>query len=183
MSILKPVVKTSLLAALFFLVVVSLGIKYHWVEKMRPSEQQKEIPIPVAKEANQSVLAVDDTDPVKGKENEFEPEMITDVDYADVVANMDKTQILEACTELYTQTEHDPVLKELAIGDCVVSNYSESEDGGITRSKNNRQVQTLRKNATLACWKELQLGGSEFSQLEQQLLIGVCVANRLSLEK
>ena len=181
MSIIKPVVKTSLLAALFFLVIVSLGIKYHWVEKIRPSEQQKEIPIPIVVEENQSVQNGGGAEPVK--ENEFEPEVITDVDYADVLAKMDKTQIQEACTELYTQTEQDPILKELAIGDCVVSNFSDSENEQISRSKNNRQIQTLRKNATLSCWKELQLGGSDYSQLEQQLLIGVCVANRLSLEK
>ena len=185
MSFFKPIIKTSILAALSFFIIVILGMKYHWIEKIHlGNDKQQVIPIPARSEKEQvsqtSTLQEEKNSLVKSSDKDFEPTVVTDVDYAEVIAKMDKEGVFEACTSLYANSDQLLELKELAIADCVVSNYSEPDKKTESSSSNNRQKQIQKKNATLACWKELQLGGTDYSKLEQQLLVGVCVADKLS---
>ncbi len=177
MQLLKPFIKTFIVSSVLFFILVFLGMKYHWVGFFQNKNNQNiELDIP----QNTALSASDATPRLTGIE-EFQPEIISAEESATLIVNMTKNQIKSHCIALYKNSSADEVLKEFAIGDCVISNYKEvikedtSQETSVFKSTNNRQIQINNKNITLAC--EQKVSQMVYSNdIERQLLQGVCVS-------
>jgi len=173
---LKSFIKTALISIVIFFALVFLGMKYHWIGYFQRGNNQDmtlSIPdIPVSPElANNGVEE-------ENVEGDFQPEIIQTLSSDSLLDNMTKIQVEENCQQLY-QEETDELLLELAVGNCVLSNYNDpyqevSEEKGT--SSNNRQKQTQKKNAIDTCSQKVD-EISYNNEIERQLLVGICVSD------
>jgi len=173
---LKSFIKTALISIILFFSLVFLGMKYHWIGFFQTGNNQDmtlSIPdLPVSPElANNGV----EEEKIEG---DFQPEIIPTLSSDSLIENMTKNQVEENCLQLY-QEETDELLLELAVGNCVLSNFNDpyqelSEERGT--ASNNRQKQTHKKNIINTCSQKVD-EMSYNNEIERQLLIGICLSN------
>ena len=179
MLFLKPFIKTIILAAILFFLLIYLGMKYHWVETFQNKVNRIELNIP----AQSAVIGeFDNVKLDEGSPKDFQPSLIQgqeqeqEQEASALLADMTKGQIAERCQKLFRKTAMDKDLRELAVGDCVVSIYRKKT---ILSSIQNRQAQVKRKNATQQCQRTIN--HTKFSnEVERQLLVGICVSDKLN---
>ncbi|HIQ14174.1 MAG TPA: hypothetical protein EYH38_01205 [Leucothrix sp.] len=175
MLFLKPFIKTIILAAILFFLLIYLGMKYHWVETFQNKVNKIELNIP----AQSAVIGeFDNVKLDEGSPKDFQPILIQGQEQgaSALLADMTKGQIAEQCQKLFRKTAMDKDLRELAVGDCVVSIYRKKT---ILSSIQNRQDQVKRKNATQQCQRTIN--HTKFSnEIERQLLVGICVSDKLN---
>jgi hypothetical protein len=199
MLFLKPLIKTTLIASVLFFALVYLGMKYHWIGYLDGNNDKAiELAIP----ANAAALKNDPTKSNTFKSNDavnsdlssdqnasenpedFTPEIIQTVrSSSNAAVNMSKEQIKTGCTNLLKRTITDAGLLELAIGDCVISNFRDSireikSNEESVRSTKNRQAQIQKNNIRNACIQRLNRKNYT-NEVEKQLLLGICMSREL----
>lgn len=174
MLFLKPFIRTIILATILFFLLVYLGMKYHWVETFQNKANKIELNIP----AQSSVIGEFDNVKIEGSIKDFQPSLIQGKKHkvSALLADMTKGQIAERCQQLFRKTAMDKGLRELAVGDCVVSIYRKNPS---IRSTQNRQIQIKRQNATQQCQRTINQTKVS-NEIERQLLVGICVSDKLN---
>ena len=179
---LKPFFKTILLSGLIFVLIVILGSRYHWAEKIKFNKNddvQLKLPlVDKSKPSNSNIVSVS---LVTTNENDekFEPKLMANNNIISSVSLLSKEQVVQKCRQLYQDSKLEGLFLELAIGDCVVSNYNETIKEKA-QSTNNRQAQTVKMNAEKACKQKVMNDTNGYTKLEQQLLVGICVSDQLN---
>ena len=184
MLFLKPLIKTILVSCILFFALVYLGMKYHWVG-FNQNDKSTELKIP----KRSSTLDSENIDKISqfnnivtDNEEDFHPQIIQTVSSNSLVYHMTKMQVAKSCTQLLSNKVKDVGLLELAIGDCVISNYRDSiietqvEEGEI-RSTKSRQAQLRRNNVLKTCQQSLSFE-SYSNEIEKQLLLGICISGK-----
>ena len=174
MLFLKPFIRTIILATILFFLLVYLGMKYHWVEIFQNKANKIELNIPT----QSKVIGGFNNIKVEGSPKDFQPSLIQgkEQEASAQLAEMTKEQIAERCQQLFKKTAMDKGLRELAVGDCVVSIFREKNS---LRSPQNRETQIKRQNATQQCQRTINK--TKFSnEIEKQLLLGICVSDKLN---
>lgn len=191
---LKPLLRTIILASILFFLLVYLGIKYHWGDAIKKiiSNQQTQIELKIPKveepKVNPTIInhKVDEVGEGAGLPeniNIFQPEIIKNTPATSVVDAMTKDQIALQCQQLYYQVlgMDEDINAELLIGNCVVSNYQEPFENSIKTPQIIQNEQHLKVKAINTCRQKLLRPENEsFSGIEIQLLIGVCVSNQMT---
>ncbi len=174
---LKPFIKTLLISALLFFALVFLGMKYHWIGFFQ-TKNDKNIELAIPEVAPPPDVANNGVEE-EIVEGEFQPEIIVTQESGTLVENMTKEQVEKSCQQLY-QAESDMTLLELAIGDCVLSNfndpYQEVNFEGNASSTNNRQKLIQKRNILNKCQQKIDQMAYN-NEVERQLLMGVCASN------
>ena len=90
---------------------------------------------------------------------------------------MNKEQITEHCINLLSQSIKDTLTLELATVNCVVSNFQET-----FQNINSEPVkESINKKRVLQEQCRLEYNRSpQYSLLEKQLLIGICISDNLN---
>ena len=168
----KPIFKTLLLSVFCFVLLVALGMKYHWVDLLDSSKSDIELILP------QSSPALETRARKVVSEPSFPLEIIHSTKQP-ITANMSKQQILEGCLQLYNKIglTNDTMI-DVIVGDCVVSNYQETIQDTSVRKKSPEQVQQ-RRTIEHHCYQQVN-NDARFTAIEKQLLWGVCVSDSLS---
>jgi hypothetical protein len=191
MTFLKPLVKTVFLSSILFFALVYLGMKYHWIG-FNPNDNDKKLELKIPKHsqtlasntANHSLLSSEGSE--DESEKGYQPQIIQTSRSSSLVINMTKAQVIESCTQLLRKKMADTNMLELAVGDCVISNYRDpiietSLEWGAMRSTSNRQVQLRRNNILKICKQSISSANTaKFSnEIEKQLLLGICISGKL----
>jgi len=174
MLFLKPFIRTIILAAILFFLLVYLGMRYHWIETFQNKTNEIELNIPT----QSKVIGEFNNVKVEGSPKDFQPSLIQgqEQEANAQLAEMTKEQIAERCQQLFRKTAMDKGLIDLAVGDCVVSIFREKT---LINSTQNRQIQLKRQNATQQCQRTINK--TQFSnEIERQLLLGICVSDKLN---
>jgi hypothetical protein len=180
MLFLKPLLKTIIISSLLFFVLVYLGMKYHWIGFYPDDNKNMELTIP----DSPAMLNTNNSTNVNSEMNqaseEFQPQIIQSVRFSTAVSNLNKEQIRESCTSLLRRTILNVGLLELAVGDCVISNYRDSireidvNTESLSSAKNG-QVQIQKNNSKNACIRRLNHKNYS-NEVEKQLLLGICMS-------
>ena len=86
-------------------------------------------------------------------------------------------QITEHCSNLLSQNIKDALTLELATVNCVVSNFQET----FQNINNDSETKNLSKKRSVQEQCRLQYNKSpQYSLLEKQLLIGICISDALN---
>jgi predicted transcriptional regulator len=153
-----------------------LGIKYHWGDhfnKITPIYSELEIPqLDKSKYDAIEVNHMDKADEV------YVPEIVVEDKSVLFVESMNKKQVIEFCKDLLSKTIKDEIQLELAVTNCVVSNYQDSYQNSFTVDEAEKRKK-LRQIATKKCSSELNHIKTD-SEIEKQLLMGICVSDELS---
>ena len=128
MPFLKPLIKTLLASCILFFSLVYLGMEYHWIG-FNKNDKGKNIELKIPERAQ--TLASKSSDNFSqhnnvvtaNEEGSFQPQIMQTARSSSLVTHMTKMQVTESCTQLLTKKIADVELLELAIGDCVLSNY------------------------------------------------------------
>ena len=153
-----------------------LGIKYHWGDHFnKKAPIYSELEIPQLDKSKYDAIEVNHMDKA---DEVYVPEIVVDDKSVSFVESMNKEQVIVLCKDIFSKTIKGEIQLELAVTNCVVSNYQDSyqnvltADGAIKRKK-------LRQIATKKCSSELN-HIKTYSVIEKQLLIGICVSDELS---
>ncbi len=166
----KPILKTLLLSALGFFLLVVLGMKYHWVDFLKSPKSDVELILP---QSPATLKAIE-----KSSEASFPLEIIHSTKQP-ITANMSKQQILAGCLQLYSKLGvSDDTMIDVIAGDCVVSNYQETIQNTSVQKKTPAQIQQ-RRTLEYRCHQQVK-GDARLTPVEKQLLWGVCVSDGLS---
>jgi len=113
----------------------------------------------------------------------YQPEIIKNGPTIALIDSMTKDQIALQCQQLYNSSfdmANDPTV-DLLIGNCVVSNYQEPFEETPKTPQMLQQEQRIKQRAISNCqYQILQPDNSSLSNIEKQLLIGICVSNQIS---
>lgn len=176
MSSLKPFIRVTILSCVLSLLLIYLGIQYHWGDYLKPGSQtQVTLTIP-AKPKDIEV-----TELVKPLADTYNPELLENTVQSTILDSMNKEQMTEYCKTLFGKEIRDSILLELASVNCVVSNYQEtyqSIDEGITRS--DAEIKEIRQLRNQCAPQFIQ--SDEYTPIEKALLIGVCVSDGLNAQ-
>lgn len=173
MLFLKPIIRTTFLSAILAFLLIFLGIKYHWGGYLKSKPQvTAELKIP---EMPSLSLNQNEALSKSGNIQVFEPQIISEDKSLSLISSMNKGQIEEQCINLLSRSINDRLSLDLAVANCVVSNYQ------ATLQNSEELVETSEVKTSL-----IKLCGSEVSRLanhslvEKQLLIGICVSDQLA---
>jgi hypothetical protein len=177
----KPVVLTLLFAILLFSVLVVLGVKYHWSGFSFNSDTGiQELTIPEEKERGtfkpvENSAVDDDTSEV------FTPEILNaNSNINSLLESMTKQQINQSCQVLMNKVRVNDPTVDLAILNCVVSNFQETFQDNSNQEKNNEEqlldMSEKEFEVKQQCIQEnMFLEG--FDLLQKQLLTGICISD------
>ncbi len=185
MSYFKPLFKTILISSVLFFSLVFLGMKYHWIGGIQGNKgETQELVIPRQPKGLQSEVFFNDTLNQKQNSNkDFLPQIIPTTNSNSLVANMSKTQIKKSCLTLLKRTIFDTAWLELAVGNCVISNYKDiiietRLAEGEVRSTRSRQTQTRGNNLIRTCQQAITQQKPD-NEIEKQLLLGICLSKKV----
>ena len=191
MRFLTPLIKTIIISSVLFFVLVYLGMKYHWV-----GFYQDDGKIPLILPNTNKTLGTNinhknnQVNPlfVTGERKSFQPQIIqitTQKNPAEIpqIVDMTKAQVTQNCANLLSKKINDSEILQLAIGNCVISNYRESliakrptnQAGSEVKSTKNRQAQIQKNNRVKACNQRINSKNISDS-IEKQLLLGICLS-------
>ena len=174
MSSLKPFFRITILSTILACLLIYLGIKYHWGDHLKPSKPDVlELSIPENNKKPEKDLT---TDPKAINKSDFN--IIENGESPTLLSSMNKEQLEEQCINLLSTTITDTGALEIATANCVVSNYQETfQDNALTAE----QTELLQRKKTLLrkqCQQQY-LPQGKYSNIETQLLIGICVSDRI----
>ena len=168
----KPLFRTLVLSLILAFLLVYLGIKYHWTDYFS-SEQAIKSELKIPHIIDDSVTV--EVNELISDEQEFTPEIINRDKTTTIIESMNKEQIAELCTNLLSRNINDDLSLELAVVNCVVSNYQET----YQNVPDNEKIINQKNLLSNKCGFEIdQL--ENYSMLEKQLLLGICVSDNLS---
>lgn len=152
------------------MLLIILGIKYHWGDFFSDNAKPViELDIP---EKLKTINVKNNQDQ---SENTYSPEIIKGSKSESLVSGMNKEQVEKACSYLLIKTSKDDLLLELAIANCVVSNFQDS----YQEASNNKSSETIKKKTYIGCSRNIN-PLQQYSTMEKQLLIGICVSDSIS---
>lgn len=172
-STFKPFIRVTILSAILALLLIYLGINYHWGDYLKSAPKPSTVlPIP---EQTKIIETTDSNDSVV---DSYNPEIIDSKGNA-LLDSMNKEQITEHCTNLLRKEIKDQITLELATVNCVMSNYQETFQNTITsedalNSKQKRELVLKRQ-----CRQQLGQP-NQYSQVHRELLIGICVSDQMN---
>ena len=173
MLVLKPFIRIIFLSSLLAALVIYLGIKYHWGDYFqKESASHVELTIPT-----QESSSVATNDVSEDKLEIFKPEIIQANDSNALLASMNLEQMTQACNTLLIQRIPDALTLELAIANCVVSNYQETYQNESEKLSGFSVDQ--KKLIQQKCANQYSQS-TQYTSIEKQLLIGICVSDTLS---
>ena len=184
MSFLSPLIKTLLVSALLFFILVFLGMKYHWIGFNHNDKNIKlNIPksTPVLGAVEQVKLSQDNNLSSalnlasNTEERRFQPQIIQTARPSSLVINMTKVQVVESCRQLLKKKIINTDLLELAVGNCVISNY---RDSIIDTKEEEEKMSSAKSNVLKACQHSVAISGNYSNEIERQLLLGICVSGK-----
>lgn len=174
----KPFLRVTILSMILAFLLIYLGINYHWGDFLKTTPATSSVlPIPEKIESTLTTFDVNQSD--SSTEYNFNPEIIDTGKSNSILESMNKEQMAEHCTKLLSKQIIDPLTLELATVNCVMSNFEETY-----QNSNN-----LDDKATLVTQKNIELNkqcsadynqGIKYSAIEKELLIGICVSDRLN---
>jgi hypothetical protein len=168
----KPIFKTLLLSGLIFILLVALGMKYHWVAFFQSPESEVELSLP-----QRSIPLITKEKDMVSK-LPFQLEIIHSTKQP-ITANMSKQQILEGCLQLYNKLGvSNEAMIDVITGVCVVSNYQETIQNTVTQQRSSGQIQQ-KQLIEKSCYQQVE-HETQLTPLEKQLLWGVCVSDGLN---
>ncbi|MEE9326063.1 MAG: hypothetical protein V3U71_02130 [Cocleimonas sp.] len=177
----KPVVFTILFAILLFIVLVLLGVKYHWTGfSFKSDSGVKTLSIPEEKLKSTINMPENSLKPVV-EADVFTPEILNGNSKVNsLVESMTKQQIKNSCQELMRKVMVNDPTVDLAIINCVVSNFQEVFENNNNQEKSNEeQILELSKqeiDIKEQCIQE-NMYLEDFSLLQKQLLTGICISD------
>lgn len=171
----KPFLRITVLSLILAFLLIFLGVKYHWGNQLKiKSDTLVELAIPSQQSSNQK-------SDINSSENnnQFNPEIIKDESNT-LLDSMNKEQIEKHCTNLLSKSFKDPLALELATANCIVSNYQETFQS-VNQQNKTHEIDLLNKKQAISRSCKQQFNQSpQYSNLEKQLLIGICVSDTLS---
>jgi len=171
----KPFIRVTILSAILALLIIFLGINYHWGDYLKPEPKPStELSIPEKSYTNETV------DKVTSKIVVYNPEIVdSKIDNA-LLDSMNKEQIAEHCINLLSKNISDEVTLELATVNCVMSNYQETFQNSQSSADELKSAQLKQLKLKRQCTSEYQQI-NQLSQIDRELLIGICVSDRMNL--
>lgn len=175
MSSLKPFLRITLLSTILAGLLIYLGIKYHWgdhLKQSKPDVVELAIPESIGKdEITKATIVEPET---------FDLGIVKNSDTSStLLTSMNKEQMAEQCIKILSRTIKDELALELATANCVVSNYQETfQDNKIT-DEQAKQIEKRKIVFQNQC-KQQYSQKNAFNPIESQLLIGICVSDRLT---
>ena len=157
--------------------LIYLGVKYHWGDYLKPSlDTSIKLSIP-----DKIITSVNIQTAEENNSNSFDPEIVKNNTDSTLITSMNKEQITEHCINLLSKGLKDPLTLELTTVNCVVSNYQPTFQN--SKKLNNDLEAGLKKKKLLfnqQC-KQQYNQSSQNSMLEKQLLVGICVSDKLNI--
>jgi len=187
MPFLKPLFKTIIISSLLFFVLVFLGMKYHWIGIIQDDKgKNKELIIPhQSKNLDAETSTSNLLSQNQNSDEIFQPQIIQTEKTSTLVNNMTKTLVKESCLQLLRRTIIDSDTLELAVGNCVISNYRDPiietrMEEGMVKPTQSRQAQTRRNNIIESCQQRIYSENiiTNANEVEKQLLLGICVSGK-----
>lgn len=168
-------------------------MKYHWGTALKNNQLEPtvELDIPKVEKPDLTptnvVVPTIEVDPVIEPTetiDKYQPAIIKNGPAVSLIDAMTKDQIALECQKLYSESfgMADDLNAEILVGNCVVSNYQEPfEESNIKTAQLLQQEQYKKKRIINLCRQQiLQPRNNEFSGLEKQLLIGICVSSKIN---
>jgi len=174
MPSLKPFVGVTFFSMILALLLILLGVKYHWGDYFQPRNNRSsiELSLPEAPfvDLDENIVTKDKT--------LFIPEIVQNKNSNTLLASMNKEQMEEQCINLLSKNIRELSMLELAAANCVVSNYQEDFED-IDSLVEDKDLSRKKLAATKQCVDQHQFT-SFYSEIETQLLIGICVSDKLT---
>lgn len=203
----KSLFLTIIASALLFIGLVSMGMKYHWIDLLKnESEKHVLLEIPEQK-VNYSnppqILQAGESDKTSG----FQAVVLEHNNSGSAFSSMTKRQVIDFCKKEYLDTNKLHQDSALSVADCVLNNYQEvyqeinpdrnrevafsnssfknksaSHFVAIKTPKKNRQLQIIHKGIREVVLEKCTSSINQqklLSAYEKQLLIETCIADSL----
>ena len=178
----KQIILFSLISSLLFLMLVYLGMHYHWVDVLNSNDNDQTIlPIPPIQPSANKLNSSSDEEGVGQTLPHFKPVIIPADQNKSLLATLTKGQISQHCLSIFNKLHNTRDTQELFIADCVLSNYKEpiqtyQED---QTSAQNQLDQSIRKKCQMSSGSNTD----KLSFVEKELLVGMCLSNSASYQK
>lgn len=154
--------------------IIYLGIKYHWSDYLKADKSSNisslEIP-PISTNSNNKP---DFNNKNLLEPETFTPEIIPLAEDNDLISSMNKDQVELHCKSLLSKSIKNSDQLNLAIVNCIVSNYQES-----LQTINDMSYIQKKEKFGQACQQQF-VSNNNYSNLEKQLLVGICISDRLT---
>ena len=174
MLFLKPIFRTILLSMILALLIIYLGIKYHWSDYLKPNKSNNISSLKIPPISNNSKNNINFNNHNSIQAELFKPEIIPISQNNDLISSMNKNQVEIHCKSLLRKSITNSQQLNLAVVNCIVSNYQESLQT-INDTSYIQKKEKLRK----ACQQQF-VNSYNYSNIEKQLLIGICTSDRLT---
>jgi len=117
---------TLVISMILFFGIVSMGMKYDWIDKFNSSDKQ-EVVLEIPQQTE--TYWVDDAHKLPIQSNytlDFQPVVLKhDKNNLSVFSSMTKQQVIDYCTAQFQKSKQPNQQMALAIGDCVVTRYQD----------------------------------------------------------
>jgi len=154
--------------------VIYLGIKYHWSDYLKDNKSSNIISLTIPVKPNISnkktigdIRSVDQQDL-------FKPDILSVKQKGDLISSMNKDQVTQHCKSLLSKAIQNSDQLNLAIVNCVVSNYQE-----MLQTINDSSYLQKRQTVYKRCQQQFA-HDRKYSSIEIQLLVGICTSDSLS---
>ena len=174
MLFLKPIFRTVLLSMILALLIIYLGIKYHWSDYLKPKKPNNVSSLEIPPMSNISPNYTNFNVNNSTKAETFIPKIIPLNHSNDLISSMNKDQVGIHCQSLLRKSITNNEQLNLAVINCIVSNYQEP-----LQTINDTSYVRKKEKFRHACQKQF-VSNSSFSKIEKQLLIGICTSDRLT---
>lgn len=178
-SSLRPFVRVTLLSAILAALLIYLGINYHWGDYLKPTPETPVV-LAIPEKDNENQLASLNSSLVNPP-TQFSPQIVAPNNGNDLLDSMNKEQITEHCTNLLSNEIKEPLTLELATVNCVMSNYQETFQQEATIENTSKASQQNRLILKQQCTNNYAQD-SNYSLIHRELLIGICVSDRLTFQ-
>ena len=172
----KPFLRISILSIILTFLMIYLGVKYHWGDHFKKTSPiSMELDIPAQNDAANNNRVVSNNDA-----NSFDPKIVQGSSASSLIDSMNKEQINEYCINLLSKELKDTLSLELASVNCVLSNFQETfQNSNVQNNHNEVEIQNKKSLFKQECDQELTQS-KKYTAIEKQLLIGICVSDRLN---
>jgi len=174
----KQIIVFTLVSSLLFLMLVYLGMQYHWVDILKPSNSdQTVLPIPPIKTSVKKLNSSNDEEGLKTLPH-FTPMIIPTDPSKSLLATLTKDDISQHCLNLFNKSHKTRDAQDLFIADCVLSNFKEPVQ--VYQEDKTSSQNQIEQNIKKKCQTSLGSDTNKLSIVEKELLVGMCISNSLS---
>jgi len=159
------------------LLIIYLGIKYHWSDYLKPNKSKNISTLEIPAISNNITSKINKTNFNNHNLIEaeiFKPEIIHLSQNNDLISSMNKDQVELHCKTLLRKSITNNEQLNLAVINCIVSNYQES-----LQTINDTSYLKKKEKLRQTCQKQF-VDTRNYSNIEKQLIIGICTSDRLT---